>query len=76
VREKGEHMGENFLTFTSGESNISRITPPILKISTPKGVYDQKERKGIYESVKEQVGHHYLPVMVNEDVKLEIIDEF
>jgi hypothetical protein len=69
-------MGENFLAFTSSEPNISRITPPILKISTPKGVYDQKERKGIYESVKEQVGQHYLPVMVNEDIKLEIIDEF
>ena len=69
-------MGENLFTFTTSEPNVSRITPPILKISTPKGVYDQKERKVIYESVKEQVGQHYLPVMVNEDIKLEIIDEF
>ena len=69
-------MGENLFTFTTSEPIVSRITPPILKISTPKGIYDQKERKVIYESVKEQVGQHYLPVMVNEDIKLEIIDEF
>lgn len=65
-------MGESLFTFP----NTSRITPPILKISTTKGTYDQKERKSIYESVKEQVGQYYLPVMVNEDIKLEIIDEF
>ena len=69
-------MGENLFTFTTSEPNVSRITPPILKISTPKGVYDQKERKVIYESVKEQVGQPYLPVLVNEDIKFEIIDEF
>ena len=38
-------MGESFITFTPNESNISRITPPILKISTPKGVYSDKDRK-------------------------------
>ena len=69
-------MGENLFTFTTSEPNVSRIIPPILKISTPKGVYDQKERKVLYESVKEQVGQHYLPVMINEDIKLEIIDKF
>ena len=69
-------MGENLFTFTPGEPRVSRITPPILKVSTPKGVYTEKERKGLYESIKTQVGNHYLPVLVPEDIKLEIIDEF
>ena len=69
-------MGENLFTFTSSEPNISRIIPPILKISTPKGVYDRKEQNDIYDSVKKQAGQHYLPIIVPEDIKLEIIDEF
>lgn len=67
-------MGESFITFTPNESNISRITPPILKISTPKGVYSDKDRKALHENIKTQVGNHYLPVIVPEDICLEIID--
>ena len=69
-------MGENLFTFTSSEPKVSRITPPILKISTPKGAYTEKERKSLYENIKTQVDNHYLPVLVPEDIKLEIIDEF
>ena len=67
-------MGDNLVTFTSSEPKISRITPPILKISTPVGVYKTKEYKDLYEAITAQVGEHYLPVLVPKDVELEIID--
>ena len=67
-------MGENLFTFTSGEPKISRITPPILKVSTPKGAYKEKEIKDLYEAIKVQTEEHYLPIVVPEDIQLEIID--
>lgn len=67
-------MGENLFTFTTSEPQISRITPPILRVSTPKGAYKEKEIDDLYKAIKAQVGEHYLPVVVPKDVELEIID--
>ena len=48
----------------------------ILKIGIPKEVYySAKEKKDLYESVKQQVGKNYLPILIPDDVKLEIISE-
>ena len=66
-------MGESLFTLCGAEREYEPLS--ILKITTPKGVYDQKERDAIYESVKAQAGKHYLPIIVPEDVKLEIVSE-
>ncbi|MBQ6998254.1 MAG: hypothetical protein IJN62_00500 [Clostridia bacterium] len=66
-------MGDSLFTFCGTKRDFEPLS--ILKITTPKGVYDQKERNAIYESVKEQAGKYYLPIMAPEDVKLEIINE-
>jgi len=47
----------------------------ILKIGVPKEVYSAKEKEYIYESVKKQVGTNYLPILVPDDIKLEVISE-
>lgn len=66
-------MGESLFTLCGDEREYEPLS--ILKITTPKGVYDQKERDAIYESIKAQAGKYYLPIIVPEDVKLEIVSE-
>ncbi len=66
-------MGESLFTLCGAERDYEPLS--ILKIIMPKGVYDQKEREAIYESVKAQAGKYYLPIIVPEDVKLEIVSE-
>lgn len=58
-------------------SGIERKCKPlsILKITVPSRAYTQEDRKAIYNSIKEQVGDCYLPILVPENVKLEIISE-
>ena len=67
-------MVNSLFTLTGTEEDYEPLR--ILKITTPKGVYTVKERKENYDSVKEQAGKYYLPIMVPEDVKLEIVGEF
>lgn len=45
----------------------------VLKVSTPKGVYTEKQSEDLYRQVRTQVGDEYLVVVVPDDVKLEII---
>lgn len=45
----------------------------VLKVTTPKGVYDKKMIKELYEQVTDQVGNEYLVVIVPHDINLEII---
>ena len=66
-------MTNSLFTITGSEREYEPLS--ILKITTPKGVYNVKERDAIYKSVKEQAGEYYLPIIVPEDVKLEIISE-
>ena len=68
-------MGENnlLLTYCGTERDYEPLS--ILRVSVPKQVYTAKEKEDLYESVKKQVGKNYLPVLVPEDVKLEIISE-
>lgn len=66
-------MGESLFTLCGAERDYEPLS--ILKITIPKGAYDQKERDAIYESVKTQAGKYYLPIIVPEDVKLEIVSE-
>lgn len=58
-------------------SGIERKCKPlsILKIAVPSGTYTQEDQKAIYNSIKEQVGNCYLPIVVPENIKLEIISE-
>lgn len=65
-------MGDSLFTFT-GEKDYEPFA--ILKVTVPIEAYTHEERKAIYESVKEQVGTYYLPILVPENVKLEIISE-
>lgn len=64
----------------SGFTNLTTNFPtrlescPILKITVPKGAYSDKEIKKLYDNIKDQVGNRYLPVIVPEDVSLEVID--
>ena len=67
-------MVNDLYSFTSSEPTISRITPPILKVGTPTGVYKDKQLEDLYELINTQVGGHYLPVMVPKDIELEVID--
>lgn len=67
-------MGESYLTFAEAYKNYEPLA--ILKITTPKGVYSSKEETEIYTSIQKQVGKYYLPIIVPEDVRLEIITEF
>lgn len=45
----------------------------VLKVTTPKGVYDKKMIKELYGQVTDQVGNEYLVLIVPDDVNLEII---
>ena len=45
----------------------------ILQVAVPKGKYSDKEKKQLYNDIKDQVGDYYLPVIVPDDVVLEII---
>ena len=58
-------------------SGVERKCKPlaILKITVPSGTYKQEDQKAIYNSIKEQVGNCYLPIVVPENIKLEIISE-
>lgn len=65
-------MVSNLITLTGEERDYDPIA--ILKIGMPKEVYNPKQQEEIYNSVKEQVGKFYLPVIVPKDIELEIID--
>lgn len=45
----------------------------VLQVSTPKGVYNDKQTQELYRQVRDRVGEEFLVVVVPEDVKLEII---
>ena len=45
----------------------------VLKVSTPKGVYTEKQIDDLYRQVRTHVGDEYLVVIVPDDVRLEII---
>lgn len=45
----------------------------ILKATTPKGVYKEKEIDELHDLIERQVGNEYLVVVVPEDVQLETI---
>lgn len=45
----------------------------ILKATTPKGVYSEKEIRELHDMIEKQVGDEYLVVVVPEDVQLETI---
>lgn len=57
-------------TYTMSTNNRERT---ILKVSTPKGAYSKKELKELYEMAQSQVGDDFLPVIVPDDVTLEVI---
>jgi len=66
-------FNDGFTTLTSsnvGNSYIGDRT--ILRVSVPKA-YTKKEMKELYDSIQEQVGYEFLPVIVPEGVSLEIV---
>ena len=66
-------MGNSSFIFAGDERNHKPLS--ILKITVPSRAYTQKDQKAIYNFIKEQVGDCYLPILVPENVKLEIISE-
>ena len=58
------------MDFTTAPSFENRS---VLKVTTPKGVYNDKQSQELYRQVKDQVGNEYLVVVVPDDVQLEII---
>ena len=66
-------MEDSSFVSSGVESNYKSL--PILNIIVSSRVYTQEDRKAIYNSIKEQVGNCYLPILVPENVNLEIIKE-
>lgn len=62
-------MGFDSFNFTSTNDGYRTV----LRVGIPKGAYSKKEIKEIYDSIQEQVGCEYLPVIIPNDVTLEII---
>lgn len=62
-------MVSSFTDFTTSYSGNKSV----LQVSTPKGVYNDKQSQELYRQVKDQVGNQFLVVIVPDDVKLEII---
>ena len=66
-------MENSSFVFSGTEKKCKPLA--ILKITVPSRTYTQVDTKAIYNSIKEQVGNCYLPIVVPENIKLEIISE-
>ena len=60
------------MTFTTTNFNEMQDDVKILKVAVPQN-YTEKEMKNINKLVKEQVGDYYIPVVVPNDIELEVI---
>lgn len=60
------------MPFTTTNFNEMQDDVKILKVAVPQ-IYTEKEMKNINKLVKEQVGDYYIPVVVPNDIELEVI---
>ena len=60
------------MPFATTNFNEMQDDVKILKVAIPQN-YTEKEMKNINKLVKEQVGDYYIPVVVPNDIELEVI---
>lgn len=60
-------------SFTDFITSSHPVVCPILKVTVP-NEYSDGAKKKLYNDIKDQIGDYFMPVIVPEDVNLEVVE--